>query len=144
MASETLADVADVIMGQSPPGSAVSAEGAIPLLNGPTEFGPSHPTPTQFTSEGRKLAEPGDLLFCVRGSTTGPMNWADQRYAIGRGVAAIRHRVDPVLQPLVRAILEHELPEPSARASQRHSLFISHQTVRFCLGCIRQDCRTSP
>ena len=117
MVVETFADVAEVIMGQSPPGSTVSAEGEIPLLNGPTEFGPSHPKPTQYTSEGRKFAEPGDLLFCVRGSTTGRMNWADQRYAIGRGVAAIRHRADPALQSIVRATLEHKLPELLAQAT---------------------------
>ena len=117
MAVETLADVAEIIMGQSPPGATVSADGEIPLLNGPTEFGPSHPTPTQYTSEGRKFAEPGDLLFCVRGSTTGRMNWANQRYAIGRGVAAIRHRADPDLQSLIHAILEHELPELLAQAT---------------------------
>ncbi len=117
MAVETLADVAEIIMGQSPPGATVSAEGRIPLLNGPTEFGPSHPTPAQYTSEGRKFAEPGDLLFCVRGSTTGRMNWADQRYAIGRGVAAIRHRADPGLQPLICAVLDNELPQLLAQAT---------------------------
>ena len=117
MAAEILADVVEMIMGQSPPGASVSAEGEIPLLNGPTEFGPSHPTPAQYSSAGRKFAEPGDLLFCVRGSTTGRMNWADQRYAIGRGVAAIRHRADPGLQPLVRAVLDYELPELLAQAT---------------------------
>ena len=119
MARNCLADIADVIMGQSPPGSTVSSEGDVPLLNGPTEFGPSHPFPTQYTSEGKKFAEPGDLLFCVRGSTTGRMNWADQRYAIGRGIAAIRHRNNPTLQPLIRAILQCELPSllPQATGS---------------------------
>ena len=117
MADETLADVAEIIMGQSPPGSTVSAEGVVPLLNGPTDFGASHPTPTQYTSGGRKFAEPGDLLFCVRGSTTGKMNWADRQYAIGRGIAAIRHRVDTSLQPLVRAVLEHELVGLLAQAT---------------------------
>ena len=33
---------------------------------------------------------PGALLLCVRGSTTGRMNRADQVYAIGRGLAAIQ------------------------------------------------------
>ena len=81
------------------------------LLNGPTEFGAHHPTPVQFTTDARKRAQPGDLLFCVRGSTTGRMNWADQEYAIGRGVAAIRHRDERALQPFVRGVIEDELPE---------------------------------
>lgn len=117
MAINALADVAEIIMGHSPPGSTVSAEGGVPLLNGPTDFGPSHPTPSQYTSDGRRFAEIGDLLFCVRGSTTGRMNWADQRYAIGRGIAAIRHRSDPTLQPLIRAALERQLPALLAQAT---------------------------
>ena len=45
------------------------------------------------------------------------MNWADQRYAIGRGVAAIRHSHDLTLQPFVRAAIEFELPELLAHAT---------------------------
>ena len=45
------------------------------------------------------------------------MNWADRQYAIGRGVAAIRHRQDPGLQPFVRAVIEFALPELLARAT---------------------------
>ena len=112
-----LGDVANIVMGQSPPGDTVTPDHGIALLNGPTEFGPHHPTPAQFTTDARKLAQPGDLLFCVRGSTTGRMNWADQEYAIGRGVAAIRHRRDAVLQPLVRGVIEVELPELLTRAT---------------------------
>ena len=107
----TLGDVAQITMGQSPPGHTVSSDHGVALLNGPTEFGTHHPTPVQFTTNPRKRTQPGDLLFCVRGSTTGRMNWADQEYAIGRGVAAIHHRDDPSLQPLVRGVIEVELPE---------------------------------
>ena len=117
MANRKISDVAEIVMGQSPPGSTVSANGDSPLLNGPTEFGPSHPTPTQFTTDGRKFANPGDILFCVRGSTTGRMNWADQKYAIGRGIAAIRHQSDPALQPLVRGILELALQDLLVQAT---------------------------
>lgn len=98
-------------MGQSPAGEDCNRNGiGLPLLNGPTEFGPRHPYPTQFTADGRKQARPGDLLFCVRGSTTGRMNWADQKYAIGRGIAGIRHKTNPRLQPLIRAAVEYQLP----------------------------------
>ncbi len=45
------------------------------------------------------------------------MNWADQEYAIGRGVAAIRHRHDPALQPFVRGVIESELPELLTQAT---------------------------
>ena len=117
MPGETIADFVDVVMGQSPPGSAVSGDIGIPLLNGPTEFGQHHPTPVQFTTDARKFANPGDLLFCVRGSTTGRMNWADQRYAIGRGIAAFRHRWADELQPFVRAVIEFQLPALLAQAT---------------------------
>ena len=115
--SKAIADFVDIVMGQSPPGNAVSGDIGIPLLNGPTEFGPHHPTPVQFTTDARKIANPGDLLFCVRGSTTGRMNWADQKYAIGRGIAAFRHRWADELQPFVRAVIEFQLPELLAQAT---------------------------
>ena len=112
-----LSDIADIVMGQSPPGDTVSSEHGLALLNGPTEFGAHHPIPAQYTTDARKLAQPGDLLFCVRGSTTGRMNWADQEFAIGRGVAAIRHRHEPELQPFVRAVIEYELLDLLAQAT---------------------------
>ena len=115
--TKTLGEVADIIMGQSPPGDTVSSDHGVALLNGPTEFGAHHPTPVQFTTDARKRAHPGDLLFCVRGSTTGRMNWADQEYAIGRGVAAIRHRDEAALQPFVRGVIEGELPELLTQAT---------------------------
>ena len=112
-----LDNVASITMGQSPSGETVSLRDGVPLLNGPTEFGAYHPHPVQFTTDPRRCAQPGDLLFCVRGSTTGRMNWADQRYAIGRGVAAIRHRENVRLQPFVRAVIEYQLPELLAYAT---------------------------
>ena len=84
-------DVATIVMGQSPEGDYVNRENnGEPLLNGPTEFGLFSPTPVQWTTTPKKMCESGDVLFCVRGSTTGRMNFANQKYAIGRGLAAIR------------------------------------------------------
>ena len=87
-----LGKVGTVIMGLSPQGESVTTDSTagLPLLNGPTEFGPVHPTPRQWALQWAREAEPGDTLFCVRGSTTGRMNTAQMRYAIGRGIAAIR------------------------------------------------------
>ena len=113
----TLGNVAAIVMGQSPPGHTVSPVNGFSLLNGPTEFGEHHPTPVQFTNHSRKFAEAGDILFCVRGSTTGRMNWADQEYAIGRGVAAIRHKEHPELQPFIRGVIELALPDLLATAT---------------------------
>lgn len=104
-----LGDIAEIVMGQSPTGDTCNDNGiGLPLLNGPTEFGPKHPHPIQFTTNPKKSAKAGDLLFCVRGSTTGKMNWADQVYAIGRGIAAIRG-VNNYPNSFVRAVIEFKL-----------------------------------
>ena len=85
-----LKDIAEIHMGQSPPiESCNNDQEGVPLLNGPTEFGSYYPSAVQFTTDVKRYSEVGDLLFCVRGSV-GKMNWSDQRYAIGRGLAAIR------------------------------------------------------
>ena len=105
-----LKNLAKITMGQSPADSIVNKMKGIPLLNGPTEFGSHHPKPVQYTSDPRKLAQRGDLLFCVRGAIASRMSWADQQYTIGRGIAAIRHRHGQNLQPFIRAAITLELP----------------------------------
>jgi len=86
-----LGDIATVIMGQSPKGHTYNNENVgKPLINGPTEFGTSFPNVSLFTTDSKRECEKGDLIFCVRGSTTGRMNWADQNYSLGRGVCSFR------------------------------------------------------
>ena len=84
-----------MIMGQSPDGSTYNTDGiGIPLINGPVEFGPGHFSKTiksKFTTAPTKLCKEGDLILCVRGSTTGRTNIAGFDACIGRGVAAIRY-----------------------------------------------------
>lgn len=95
---EQLAAMARVTMGQSPDGSSYNEIGkGVPLINGPVEFssGPLGLTvETKFTTEPTKFCDPGDLILCVRGSTTGRTNVARSRACIGRGVAAIRARAN--------------------------------------------------
>ncbi|MDO9541071.1 MAG: restriction endonuclease subunit S, partial [Kiritimatiellia bacterium] len=86
-----LISVAKIIMGTSPKGNTYNDTGnGLPLINGPTEFGDDHPDCTLFTTKSSKECNAGDLIFCVRGSTTGRMNWADKKYSLGRGVCSIR------------------------------------------------------
>lgn len=86
-----LSEIADIIAGQSPQGEYYNVNGAgKPMLNGPTEFTDKYPVPVQWTTKITKLCKKGDILFTVRGSSTGRMNLADQEYCIGRGLAAIR------------------------------------------------------
>lgn len=89
-----LHEVAKIIMGQSPPGITYNSNGiGIPLINGPVEFGPTPFSKTvlsKWTTSPTKLCQEGDLIVCVRGSTTGRQNIAGFDACIGRGVAAIR------------------------------------------------------
>ena len=106
-----LSDVAEIVMGQSPKGDTCNSHGiGKPLLNGPTEFGIRNPIPIQFTEDPKRMSLQNDILFCVRGSTTGRMNWADQRYAIGRGIAAIRHKNGYDYKYFIKGIIDFNLP----------------------------------
>lgn len=94
-----LSEVAEIIAGQSPQGEFYNDEGVgTPMLNGPTEFTDDYPIPVQWTKKVTKLCKKGDILFTVRGSSTGRMNFADQEYCIGRGLAAIRPKHDGNIQ----------------------------------------------
>jgi len=107
-----LGEIALIIMGQSPPGETYNTEGVgLPLINGPAEYGPVHPAPVQWTSMPTRLCEKGDILFCVRGNTTGRMNWADQEYCIGRGLAAIRGKKGASDTSFLRYLLEYLKPD---------------------------------
>lgn len=89
-----LGEVCEIIMGQSPDGESYNATGiGVPLINGPVEFseGPFGLTvKSKFTTQPTKFCKTGDLILCVRGSTTGKMNIAGFDACVGRGVAAIR------------------------------------------------------
>jgi len=102
-----LDEVAPINMGQSPPGHSYNEFGdGIPLLNGPTEFGKRYPTAVQWTTAPTKLCKKGDILICVRGATTGKMNWADKEYCIGRGLAALTPRPEYCLPEYIYHFIE--------------------------------------
>lgn len=116
-----LGEAVEIIMGQSPPGSKVNKEKTgLPLLNGPTEFDRDpngHPAPVQWTADVTKVAKPGDLLLCVRGATTGRRNWADRDYCIGRGLAALRPRVDGLTRQLLGFTIDRIVHRILARSA---------------------------
>ena len=103
-----LGEIAEILMGQSPPGASYNLKGSgTPLLNGPTEFGERHPVEKQWTTSSTRLCEPGDILFCVRGATAGRLNRADKVYCLGRGLAAIRPlKVSPANAEFLFAVLD--------------------------------------
>lgn len=92
--TKRLGDVCEIIMGQSPDGESYNTTGeGVPLINGPVEFSDESCGKTirsKFTTQPTKFCREGDLILCVRGSTTGRMNIAGFDACVGRGVAAIR------------------------------------------------------
>ncbi|WP_082224033.1 restriction endonuclease subunit S [Pseudorhodobacter wandonensis] len=85
--------LAEVTMGISPEGSTYNDTGVgTPLCNGPVEYGDFFLRQIKWTTAPSKLARRGDLIICVRGSTTGRHAFADAEYCLGRGVASIRGR----------------------------------------------------
>lgn len=86
--------ITSVEMGQSPPGSSYNNNGeGIQLINGPVEFGSTPFSKTlavKWTTKPTKLCAKDDLILCVRGSTTGKQNIANDIACIGRGVCSIR------------------------------------------------------
>ena len=90
-----LKEVAEIIMGQSPPSSSYNKEGkGIMFLQGNKEFGELYPKPIMFTTDPKKLSQKNDILISVR-APVGEVNIADKEYCIGRGLAAIRFKGEP-------------------------------------------------
>ena len=104
--TKRLDEIADIVMGQSPPGSSYNEHGeGQPFFQGKTEFGEVHPTVRKYTTAGTKFAKAGDILMSVR-APVGPTNIADIDCVIGRGLAAIRAKT-VVSQDYLRWSLKH-------------------------------------
>lgn len=87
-------EVSKIIMGQSPPSFTYNTEKkGLPFYQGKKDFGSHHPTPTVWCSEPKRIAEKGDILISVR-APVGPTNIANEKCCIGRGLAAIRAKVE--------------------------------------------------
>jgi len=93
--SRALGEVADITMGQSPPGSSYNQiSDGCPFLQGNAEFGVESPAPSYWTTEPRKMARKGSVLFSVR-APIGAVNIANTDYCIGRGLSSVSlHRGD--------------------------------------------------
>ena len=91
-----LGDMADVVMGQSPPGELVvdwrdeaqDIDG-LPFVQGNAEFGTKYPNPVKWCIQPFKVGIPGDVLISVR-APVGETNRVATPLGIGRGLAAVR------------------------------------------------------
>ncbi|RKS81524.1 type I restriction enzyme S subunit [Haloarcula quadrata] len=87
---ESLADIAEIIPGNSPPSSTYNEKGeGLPFFQGNSEFGHFHPVADTWCSEPRKEAAKNDVLMSIR-APVGDLNIADRNCCIGRGLAALR------------------------------------------------------
>ncbi len=85
-----LRDIAELVMGQSPPGSTYNGDGnGLPFFQGVKDFNYRHPSPRVFCSAPSRVARPGEILFSVR-APIGRVNIADLECAAGRGLAIIK------------------------------------------------------
>jgi type I restriction enzyme S subunit len=88
-ATTELSNIATLIMGQSPKGDTYNQNGeGTPLLNGAADFRGGI-NPSKYTSDPKKVTEPGDYVFGVR-ATIGLTTKVFNRYAIGRGTGLAR------------------------------------------------------
>ena len=87
-----LKDIANITMGQSPPGESYNeiGEGMI-FYQGCTDFGNRFPTVRKFTTEPTRLAKEGDILLSVR-APVGSLNISKEDCCIGRGLAALNSK----------------------------------------------------
>jgi type I restriction enzyme S subunit len=89
-----LGDDFQLTMGQSPPGSTYNEIGeGMPFFQGRADYGFRYPTNRVYCTAPTRFANAGDTLVSVR-APVGDINMAMENCAIGRGVAAIRHKSD--------------------------------------------------
>ncbi len=90
----TFLDHAKIVMGQSPKGDSYNIDGlGMPLINGPVEFGDYFTNKVKWTISPTKTCDKGDLIICVRGSTTGRFVKSDDKYCLGRGVCSFKGKI---------------------------------------------------
>jgi type I restriction enzyme S subunit len=87
-----LSDIANITMGQSPPGESYNEDGEGKIFfQGCTDFGNRFPSVRQFTTQPTRFAKEGDILLSVR-APVGTINIAKEDCCIGRGLAALNSK----------------------------------------------------
>lgn len=88
----TVGEDFNLTMGQSPPGETYNENGeGIPFFQGRADFGFRYPENRVYCTAPTRFAKAGNTLVSVR-APVGDVNMAKEACAIGRGVAAIRHK----------------------------------------------------
>jgi type I restriction enzyme S subunit len=91
-----LSDIANITMGQSPPGESYNDTGSGTVFyQGCTDFGNRFPTNRQYTTQPSRFAKAGDILLSVR-APVGTINIANEACCIGRGLAALNSKSNSI------------------------------------------------
>ncbi|MDD2821258.1 MAG: restriction endonuclease subunit S [Flavobacterium sp.] len=91
-----LKDIANITMGQSPPGESYNEEGnGMIFYQGCTDFGNRYPTIRKFTTSPTRFAKQGDILLSVR-APVGTLNISKENCCIGRGLACMNSKNDAI------------------------------------------------
>ena len=89
---QTLSQIADVVMGQSPKSEYYNQDGeGLPFHQGVGNYGDRFVVNGTYSTSFTRIAEAGSILFSVR-APVGRLNLTKDRIVIGRGLAAINHR----------------------------------------------------
>ena len=91
-----LKDIANITMGQSPPGESYNEEGnGMIFYQGCTDFGNRYPTIRKFTTSPTRFAKQGDILLSVR-APVGTLSISKENCCIGRGLACMNSKNDAI------------------------------------------------
>lgn len=110
-----LRDISKIVMGLSPKGESYNYENdGLPLLNGASDFNDGILIPIKYTTDSKRKAEKGTLVFCIR-ATIGLLTYTDKTYSLGRGVAAIEAK--NVYRELIYLRLNSQIEQMKLMAS---------------------------
>jgi len=97
-----LSDIAKIIMGQSPTGESYNENGKGKIFyQGRTDFRFRFPSIRVFTTQPKREAKRGDVLISVR-APVGDVNISGQDCCIGRGIAALKSKINSVGSIIVK------------------------------------------
>lgn len=89
---QTLADIADVVMGQSPKSEFYNEQkNGLPFHQGVANFATRFVDDEIYSTSFTRVAEANSILFSVR-APVGRINITKNKIVIGRGLAAINHK----------------------------------------------------
>ena len=90
---KTLSDISSIIMGQSPKSEFYNTDGnGLPFHQGVGSYGYRFVVDNIYSTSFTRIAEPNSILFSVR-APVGRLNITKNRIVIGRGLAAINHKM---------------------------------------------------